>query len=81
VNQPQEGQPFWLQAKPSSTPAEQAPSSYPTVPPKPRRITVTIPSELYQDLVDRSDREGRSLSNLVAFLLETALSAPGRPPL
>jgi hypothetical protein len=36
---------------------------------------------LHQDLVVRSDREGRSLSNLVAFLLETALSAPGRPPL
>jgi hypothetical protein len=70
-----------LQAKPSPTPAEQAPSSYPTVPPKPRRITVTIPSKLYQYLVDRSDREGRSLSNLVAFLLETELSAPGRPPL
>jgi hypothetical protein len=42
---------------------------------------VTIPSKLHQDLVVRSDREGRSLSNLVAFLLETALSAPGRPPL
>lgn len=53
----------------------------PTVPPKPRRITVTIPSKLYHYLVDRSDREGRSLSNLVAFLLETALSTPGRPPL
>ena len=36
---------------------------------------------VYQYLVDRSDREGRSLSNLVAFLLETDLSAPGRPPL
>jgi hypothetical protein len=51
------------------------------MPPKPRRITVTIPSKLHQELVDRSDREGRSLSNLVAFLLETALSKSGSPPL
>ena len=30
--------------------------------------------------MERSDREGRSLSNLVAFLLETTLSASGLPP-
>lgn len=71
VNSPQEGEP-----KPLSTP-----SFSPTLPPKPQRITVTIPSKLHQDLVDRSDREGRSLSNLVAFLLETALSKSGSPPL
>jgi predicted HicB family RNase H-like nuclease len=81
MNQPQEGEPPWWQAKTSSTPAKQAPSSYPTMPPKPRRITVTIPSKLHHALVDRSDREGRSLSNLVAFLLETALSKSGSPPL
>ena len=34
---------------------------------------MTIPSKLHRQLVERSDREGRSLSNLVAFLLETAL--------
>jgi hypothetical protein len=50
------------------------------VPPSPRRITVTISSTLHQELVERSDREGRSLSNLVAFLLETTLSASGLPP-
>ena len=71
VNSPQEGEP-----KPLSTP-----SLSPTLPPKPQRITVTIPSKLHQDSVDRSDREGRSLSNLVAFLLETALSKSGSPPL
>lgn len=49
------------------------PASKPLLPPTPRRITVTIPSKLYGELVERSDREGRSLSNLVAFLLETAL--------
>ena len=56
-------------------------SASPTLPPKPQRITVTIPSKLHQDLVDRSDREGRSLSNLVAFLLEVALSKSASPPL
>jgi hypothetical protein len=81
MNQPQEGQPPWWQAKTSSKPAEQAPSSYPTVPPKPQRITVTIPSKLHQELVDRSDREGRSLSNLVAFLLKTTLFNSDSPPL
>jgi hypothetical protein len=50
------------------------------VPPSPRRITVTISSRLHQELVERSDREGRSLSNLVAFLLETTLSASGLQP-
>jgi len=36
----------------------------------PRRITITVPYQLYQRLVEQSDREGRSLSNLAAFLLE-----------
>ena len=39
----------------------------------PRRISVTLPNDAYQRLVNRSDEEGRSLSNLAAFLLETAL--------
>jgi hypothetical protein len=36
----------------------------------PRRITITVPYQLYERLVERSNREGRSLSNLAAFLLE-----------
>jgi hypothetical protein len=36
----------------------------------PRRITISVPYQLYQRLGERSDREGRSLSNLAAFLLE-----------
>jgi hypothetical protein len=40
----------------------------------PRRITITMPYGAYQGLLDRSDREGRSLSNLAAFLLEKALT-------
>jgi hypothetical protein len=40
----------------------------------PRRITITLPFKTYEDLIRRSDEDGRSLSNLAAFLLETALS-------
>jgi len=41
---------------------------------KPSRVTVTIPWVLRQQLEGRSDKEGRSLSNLIAYLLEKALS-------
>lgn len=39
----------------------------------PKRITITVPYGAYQRLLERSQREGRSLSNLAAFLLETAV--------
>lgn len=45
----------------------------------PRRITVTVPYRLYLSLVDRSDQEGRSLSNLAAFLLEQCCGSCGSP--
>jgi hypothetical protein len=37
---------------------------------KPQRVTITISWRTYQQLLDRSDNEGRSLSNLAAHLLE-----------
>jgi hypothetical protein len=40
----------------------------------PRRVTITVPHALYCRLLARSDHEGRSLSNLAAFLLEAALT-------
>jgi hypothetical protein len=40
------------------------------------RITVTLPSRVFMALRDRADREGRSTSNLAAFLLESALATP-----
>lgn len=40
----------------------------------PRRMTITVPYGTYQKLLDRSTLEGRSLSNLAAFLLESAIS-------
>lgn len=42
----------------------------------PRRITITVPYGAYQRLLERSELEGRSLSNLAAYLLEHAMSAP-----
>jgi len=42
----------------------------------PRRITVTLAHHTYEQLQQRCDREGRSLSNLAAFLLEVALQDP-----
>jgi hypothetical protein len=37
---------------------------------KPARITITVNWALRQKLQDRADYEGRSLSNLVSYLLE-----------
>ena len=39
----------------------------------PKRITITVPFAILDQLVERSGYEGRSLSNLAAFLLEQAL--------
>ena len=41
----------------------------------PRRITITIANAAYERLLERSDQEGRSLSNLAAFLLESSLGS------
>jgi hypothetical protein len=45
-------------------------ASVPTYRRTPRRITITISWSLYELLINRSDHEGRSLSNLAAHLLE-----------
>jgi hypothetical protein len=42
---------------------------------KPERVTITLGWALRQRLQARADEEGRSLSNLLAYLLETA--SPG----
>ena len=39
---------------------------------KPMRLTATVPWHVVQTLQQRADYEGRSLSNLVAHLLEGA---------
>lgn len=40
---------------------------------KPQRISITISQSTYERLVGRSDLEGRSVSNLAAYLLENGL--------
>jgi len=37
---------------------------------KPQRITITVYWSLYQALLDTSDEQGRSLSNIAAYWLE-----------
>jgi hypothetical protein len=37
---------------------------------KPQRITITVTWSLYQSLLDTSDEQGRSLSNIAAYWLE-----------
>ena len=45
---------------------------------KPVRISITISHALHQALLNISDDQGRSLSNLAAYLLETGNAAhPG----
>ena len=39
---------------------------------KPQRVTATLPWHLVHKLEERAAYEGRSLSNLIAFLLEGA---------
>lgn len=37
---------------------------------RPQRLTITVPWNLYDILVQRSDQQGRSLSNLACYWLE-----------
>lgn len=39
------------------------------------RITITIPHNVYNQLMDLSDKQGRSASNLCAFLLENSMGS------
>ena len=36
---------------------------------KPSRISITVPEVTYRSLLERSNRQGRSISSLAAFLL------------
>jgi len=44
----------------------------------PKRITITIPHNAYEHLLKQSDYEGRSLSNLAAFILEIGIEKKQR---
>lgn len=45
---------------------------------QPRRISITLSYHVHEALLTRSEEEGRSVSNLCAFLLEDALREPSR---
>lgn len=45
----------------------------------PKRLTITVPQALMEAMIQRSSAEGRSLSNLAAYLLEQSLDA--QPPI
>lgn len=47
---------------------------------KPRRVTISMPDKIFCQLIERSQTEGRSMSNLSAFLLEQALSDMNQHP-
>lgn len=40
-----------------------------------KRLSITVSALVFEQLESRSTSEGRSLSNLAAYLLETALAA------
>jgi len=40
----------------------------------PVRVTITLPWVTYEELINKSQLEGRSISNLAAYLLESSLS-------
>jgi hypothetical protein len=40
----------------------------------PKRISITVPFAILNQLIERSGYEGRSVSNLAAFLLEQGLT-------
>lgn len=47
---------------------------------KPQRITITVSWSVYKALLNASDQQGRSLSNLAAFWLERQADHPGPMP-
>ncbi len=45
----------------------------------PKRLTITLPYTVFSALEQRSLQEGRSLSNLAAYLIERSLNQPMPP--
>ncbi len=40
-----------------------------------KRVFVTVPDTVYEELEDWAEKQGRSVSNLTAFLVEASLRA------
>ena len=47
----------------------------------PKRLTITIPYILHEQLVKKAQKDGRSVSNLCALLLELHFTAPNQNPI
>ena len=46
---------------------------------KPRRLSITVPETVLDYLTKRADYEGRSVSNLAAYLIERSINEPPVP--
>jgi hypothetical protein len=47
----------------------------------PKRLTITVPYVLHELLVKRAQKDGRSVSNLCALLLELHFANPNQNPI
>lgn len=72
--------PLWLATLPLAAMSSHAPLLLLTR--KPKRVTITVSHTVLDRLHRYSDQQGRSTSNLAAYLLEVALDAmENRPPI
>jgi len=55
-------------------------NDYPAANRRPRRLCVTVADHVYRAIEERSTLEGRSLSNLAAYLLEAGMAAGAPKP-
>lgn len=47
---------------------------------RPQRLTITVSHHVADHLIQQSNSQGRSISNLAAYLLERALTEPDSGP-
>jgi hypothetical protein len=47
---------------------------------RPQRLTITVSHAVATHLIEQSNDQGRSISNLAAYLLERALTEPDSGP-
>ena len=47
---------------------------------RPQRLTITVSHHVAENLIQQSFDQGRSISNLAAYLLERALAEPESSP-
>ena len=47
---------------------------------RPQRLTITVSHHVAEHLVQQSNDQGRSISNLAAYLLERAIAEPDSGP-